>query len=209
MTAAESIRLSLNMITSLDGAISYHNRGSNLSCDVDRDRMHRLRRDADLVIVGSRTATSGRYWRDDFLRRHNAAGLPRIGVVSTSRWIAGEDVPHTLITTTTNVDANAELVIKAGGAIVDWPTALARMQELGYRNVLLEGGPTTLSGVASAVPINDLHLTIAPYLIGGKAERVICTHREDLSRYRLLNHQQVDDYIFLDFTRKSSCPTPS
>jgi riboflavin biosynthesis pyrimidine reductase len=64
-------------------------------------------------------------------------------------------------------------VIVTGDAHVDLPAALAVLGRRGAATVLCEGGPTLNDQLLGAGLIDELCLTMAPWLVGGDSRRVV------------------------------------
>ena len=57
-------------------------------------------------------------------------------------------------------------------AEVDEAALLATLRERGLRRILTEGGPTLLGSFIERGLLDELCLTIAPYVVGGLARRI-------------------------------------
>ena len=185
-----------NMVTSLDGAISVDGRSGGLSGAADRLLFHVLRSLADVVLVGAGTARDERYglakpgstWSQ---LREGRSGTPPIAVVTrgisldlNSQLIRGDDsLPRTIVLTTSQAPADRVAavsktahVIIAGDDEVSAKAAIDALAGLGYRRVLVEGGPTLLGQLVSASLLDELCVTISPLIAGGQGPRMIVEH---------------------------------
>jgi riboflavin biosynthesis pyrimidine reductase len=186
--------LRANMIESIDGAGSLNGRSGGLSGDADRLVFAVLRSLADVILVGAATARAEKYrpvreqeiWPK--LRGELQQPTPPIAVV-TRRLDLDLDGPlvsgapggaRTILLTTEAApadrreaaSAHADVVV-TGRDTVPPPAAVQELASRGYRNVLLEGGPSLLRQVADAGLLDDLCLTFSPILEGGKAGRIL------------------------------------
>ena len=185
-----------NMVTSLDGAIAVDGRSGGLSGAADRLLFHVLRSMADVVLVGAGTARAERYglakpgstWPQ---LRQGRPGTPPIAVVTrgisldlNSQLIRGDDsLPRTIVLTTSQAPADrvaaaskTAQVIVAGDDDVSAKAAIDALAGLGYRRILVEGGPTLLGQLVSASLLDELCATISPLIAGGRGPRMIVQH---------------------------------
>lgn len=182
-----------NMISSLDGAISVNGRSGMLGGPADGRVFGTLRSLADVILVGAGTVRSEGYGPvrlDDEQRqqRKNKAqtAVPPIAVVTQSANLDWSSPFFTdaevrpIVITTSNSDkgarscgeAVADFVV-AGDDRVDPRRALDYFHRVGYRSVLLEGGPGLNADVVEAGLMNELCLTVSPRLVGGSGPRVL------------------------------------
>jgi len=186
--------LRANMIESIDGAASLSGRSGGLSGDADRLVFAVLRSLADVILVGASTARAENYrpvreqeiWPE--LRGRRQQSTPPIAVVTRkldldldSPLVAGAPGGARTILLTTQAApadrreaaaAHADVVVTGPDTVP--PSAMAaELASRGYRNVLLEGGPTLLRQVSEAGLLDDLCLTFSPVLEGGMAGRIL------------------------------------
>jgi riboflavin-specific deaminase-like protein len=185
-----------NMVASLDGAIAVDGRSGGLSGAADRLLFHVLRSLADVVLVGAGTARAERYglakpgstWPQ---LREGRPGTPPIAVVTKeisldldSQLIRGDDsLPRTIVLTTRQAPpdrvaaaSKTAHVIVAGKDGVSAKAAIDALAGLGYRRILVEGGPTLLGQLVSAGLLDELCATISPLIAGGHGPRMIVQH---------------------------------
>jgi diaminohydroxyphosphoribosylaminopyrimidine deaminase / 5-amino-6-(5-phosphoribosylamino)uracil reductase len=165
---------------SLDGRIATRTGDSKwISGAESRAHAHRLRGRVDAIVVGSRTVLA-----DDPLLTARPPG-PRIArrIVLTSagmlpvgcRLLQTLDVAPVIVATRSGRGAG----LREGGCEVielpednGRPSVASLLRELGNRrmtNVLVEGGASVLGSFHDADLIDELHVYIAPKLIGGDA----------------------------------------
>ena len=177
----------LNMVASIDGAAAVDGRSRGLSGEPDKAMFRALRAEADIVLVGARTANTERY---------GPASQPgaRIAVVSGSLHVdpdlplfgaaaaVGAQTPGTplpLVAATADADpaaaarlaGRAELV-RVGAESVDLPKLLRHLGSLGARVVLCEGGPALNAGLLADDLVDEINLTHAPLATGVEAPRI-------------------------------------
>jgi riboflavin biosynthesis pyrimidine reductase len=184
-----------NMVASADGAVTLDGRSGGLSGPADRTVFTVLRSLADLVLVGAGTARTEHYrpvratqiWPE---LRPDRAALPPIAVVSASLDLTGCEpllaVPdgstQTIVITTQAAPADRKAaiarvarIVEAGAHRVDIGVALGELASLGYRRVLVEGGPVLLGHLIYAGLLDELCLTMSPTLAAGSAGRIVAS----------------------------------
>jgi riboflavin biosynthesis pyrimidine reductase len=173
--AGQSLRA--NMVATADGAASGGDGLSgSLSGAADKRVFRTLRGLADVVLVGAGTARAEGY---------RPAKLP-IAVVSgrldldvaAPLYAAAEHRTIVLTCEQAPQDKLARLrevadVAVCGDAEVDVTQAVAALRGRGLGHVLCEGGPTLLRQLVEAGLLDELCLTVAPLLAGGKAARIL------------------------------------
>jgi riboflavin biosynthesis pyrimidine reductase len=194
-SAAGRPAVRVNMVASLDGAITVEGRSGGLGGDADWRVFMALRGMADVILVGAGTVRNEGYGpprlRDEVQAARRARGqarLPRIAVVSRSLTLdwgarffaeAPDDARPLVVTCDSAPEAGlrraAEVadVIVAGGDDVDVGGALARLGADGVASVLCEGGPTLNRALAADGLFDELCLTVSPVLVGGAGPRML------------------------------------
>jgi riboflavin-specific deaminase-like protein len=186
--------LVLNMVSSLDGKATIDWRTKGLSTELDRQLFHRLRTQADAIMVGAGTVRAERYGRmakSDELRDARAAeGLEPdpIAVVISARLDLPADLPllnepaqRVVIATGSDASLPDELTSQIAYERTgdDLPLLATRLRhEHGVRSVVCEGGPTLNSYLLAAGLVDELWLTLNPKLAGGAAALTIVAGRE-------------------------------
>jgi riboflavin-specific deaminase-like protein len=185
--------LVLNMVSSLDGKATIDWRTKGLSTELDRQLFHRLRTQADAIMVGAGTVRAERYGRmakSEKLRQARAAeGLAPdpLAVVVSARLDLPADLPllnepEQRVVIATGSDATlpespAEVIHERTGD--DLQLLMARLRgDHGVRSVVCEGGPTLNSYLFAAGLVDELWLTLNPMLAGGAAALTIVAGRE-------------------------------
>ena len=183
--------LLVNMVASLDGAITIRERSGGLGGPADRSVFSALRGVADVVLAGAgtvrtegygpaRPSPSTRAARRD---RHQAE-VPQIAVVTRSldldltTPLFTEAERPTIVITCASTDAArrasvaevAELVV-AGDDEVDLAAALSGLRDKGAEVVTCEGGPHLNGELILRDLVDEWDLTISPVLVGGVAGR--------------------------------------
>jgi 5-amino-6-(5-phosphoribosylamino)uracil reductase len=183
----------VNFVSSADGAVAVAGKSAGLSSPGDK-RIFALGRDlADVILVGWGTAREEGYGgikRTEVRARRRAtlglADVPPIAVVTgrasidpDSRLITDTLVPPIIVTTASApADRRAALakagadVLVAGDDKVDLRAALDGLNDRGLRRVCCEGGPTLFGELIAADLVDQLCLTVAPLLAGGREGRI-------------------------------------
>ncbi|HET9895997.1 MAG TPA: dihydrofolate reductase family protein [Streptosporangiaceae bacterium] len=180
-----------NMVASIDGAISLDGRSGGLSGAADRLVFTILRALADVIVVGAGTARAEHYGlaKPDWPQlREGRPPVAPIAIVTTqldldldSPLIQGDkDHPRTIVFTTAQAPgdrvakaAKTTDVISAEGNLVPGSGAIDKLAELGYRNILVEGGPMLLGELTAAGLVDDLCVTVSPLVAGGHSPRMV------------------------------------
>lgn len=176
-----------NMVVSADGKASFRGRSGPLGSDVDRAIFHRLRTQADAILVGSGTVRAERYGRlvrDPALRAaREREGLrpDPLGCVVTRSLDLPTDIgllrdpdQETVVFTSSERELEGTgpgvRLVRVPADELTFLTALERLAaEAGVRSVLCEGGPTVLGALLAERAVDELFLTVAPKLAGGAA----------------------------------------
>ena len=212
----------VNMVTSVDGATAADGRSGALGGPADKLVFHALRAAADVVVAGAATVRAEHYGpprvapRLQQLRRaRGQAPVPRLAVVSGRLDLDLDDpffrdaAVRPIVITHRNapgsrVTAAAEVadVIVAGDSAVDLVGMLAQLSELGVGRVLVEGGPTLNGQLVAAGLVDELCLTVSPWLVGGNSNRVAVGDGDGgLTRLRLDRVLGDGDQLFLRYLR--------
>jgi riboflavin biosynthesis pyrimidine reductase len=183
--------LLVNMISSLDGAITIEDRSGGLARPADKELFHALRGIADVVLVGAGTARAERYGparpTDAVRAARRARGqaeAPPIALVTrsleldfTSPLFRDAEQPTIVITSSSSsAAARAEAgavaeVIVTGDEEVDLAAAVAVLAERGAGVITCEGGPRLNGDLLLQDLIDEWALTLTPLLVGGEAAR--------------------------------------
>lgn len=184
--------LLVNMIGSLDGAITVEGRSGLLGRPADKAVFSALRAVADIVLAGAGTVRAEGYGPARPTRRQRAdrrargqAEVPPVAVVTRSLDLdlaaplfTADGAPRTIVVTCAAAPADrqaavaevADLVV-AGDRTVDLPAALAALADRGAGVVTCEGGPRLNGDLVVDDLVDEWALTLSPLLTGGDAVR--------------------------------------
>lgn len=169
----------------VDGRIASRTGYSRLSCREDLELLHSLRAAHDAVMVGANTAIKDdprltvrlapapspayRVVVDASLRVPPTARVfdsPGRGVlVTTERW-RDEDLAGYV--------NRGVVVVKAGVDSINLELALRKLSELGVRRLLVEGGGFLNCTLLAEGLVDELRVTIAPYVFGSGVSLAQC-----------------------------------
>lgn len=214
-----------NMIASIDGGATAAGRTAALGGAGDRSVFEQMRYAADVILVGAETVRTENYSgaQVPVPQRSNrqARGqteVPPIAVITRSGnldpdtlFFTRTEVPPLILTCSAAYDdtrrrlGGAADVIDASGPRpddVDPANALEALAERRLLRVLTEGGPGILGLLIDGDLLDELCLTVAPFLVGGKARRIATGPGEVLTRMRPAHVLTDDDgYLYTRYVR--------
>ena len=93
-------------------------------------------------------------------------------------------------------------VVVCGEGDVDLVAARRRLEERGWRRILAEGGPTLFADLVAADVVDELCLSLTPFLVGpAETGRILAGSRAwpGPERLRLLGVLEEDGALFLRY----------
>jgi riboflavin biosynthesis pyrimidine reductase len=182
-----------NFVVSVDGHSTVEGGSRKLSGPADREMFYALRERVDGVLVGPGTLAAERYkrmlpaehqreWRQSMGR----PAEPLAVTISRSGQIA-RDAPL--------FSDAPDRVLVFEGPDADLAGTLAKLrQRYGVDSLLCEGGPTLFAALLRAGLVDELYLTLAPYLAGGTSGPTVVSGPPaelpaDLQLVGVLEHQ--------------------
>ena len=174
------MKVTINAAMTLDGKIATARGDSAISSKQDLVRVHRLRAGSDAVVVGVSTVLAD----DPQLSVRHVKGKNPARVIVDSRGRTPEDSRllktagkvRTIVAVTeqapaSNIgmmeNAGAEVIV-AGKEQVDLKSLFARLAKMGFRKLLVEGGGELNWSVLSLGLADELIVTVAPRIAGGR-----------------------------------------
>ena len=210
----------LSAAMTIDGKIASKAGDPNLSDEEDWKEVHEIRSKVDAIMVGKETIL-----KDNpklHIKFHEHKGYYRIVVdsnlsipIDSNVIIFKPNIYPTIICTTENAslerikdfESKGVKILKSGkGKRVNISSFMPLLYNLGIQNLLLEGGGTLNWSFIENDLIDELRLTIAPWIVGGK-EAVSLVEGEGFEkmiqapRFRLLNINNRDNYVVLNYKR--------
>jgi riboflavin-specific deaminase-like protein len=177
----------LNMVSTVDGRASIGGRSGPLGNSGDHELFHGLRGTVDAVMAGAGTVRAERYGRivpdQERRRRRRERGLSEepLACIVSGRLSLAPDIPlladpaaRVVIVTPSAAslpDSAARIdYLRAGrDGLLDLPLALAELRErFAVQTLLCEGGPHLNSQLLLSGLVDELFLSLAPKLAGGK-----------------------------------------
>jgi riboflavin-specific deaminase-like protein len=213
----------VNMVTSLDGAIAVDGRSGGLGGPGDHRIFHALRGLADLILVGAATVRAEHYGPVSFgpeLQEarvvRGQAPVPRLAIVSrrldldlSTSLFTDSDPPPLVVTAPgsstarrAEIASSADLLLAGQGNDVDLAVALDSFAEMGVELVVCEGGATINGQLLEADLLDELCLTIAPKLAGGRERRAVESTEPMLKDLDLAHVLAQDDELYLRAVRR-------
>ena len=211
-----------NFITSVDGGATSGGSSGAMGGPGDRFIFNLLRELADVIVVGAGTVRIEGYSGAQLSvpeRQHRQARgqgeVPQLAIVTKSGHLNRDmavftrtEVPPLVLTCSAATEQTRRLlsglceVLDCSGSDpekVDEATMLTALGARGMRRILTEGGPTLLDSLIQRDMLDELCLTIAPYIVGGQARRIATGPGQLLTRMRCA-HVLTDDAGYL-YTR--------
>lgn len=179
----------INVAMTADGKIdTFQRKGSAISSPRDKERVDRLRAQADAVMVGGRTlldedpklTVKSERLRAERVARGLTPNPVKVGVVTRadigihSKFL--HEGPAKVVIFTTHRTSKEQLAfLRSQGADVyvddqervDLPNALAKLKELGIHRLMVEGGATLNFELLRLGLVDEVSAYIAPMIFGG------------------------------------------
>ena len=204
--------LALNFVTSVDGRVTVDGRATGLGSAVDRDLMRQLRSHADALLVGAGTlraeAIDPRV-PTELADQREAGGRPRqpafVLITATAelpdrKLFRMSEVPRLILTTRNadvdrirHIDEAAEVVI-LGDSWIDTAEAMRYLRSRGIGSVICEGGPGLAGELVAGDLADELFVTVAPSVVGGKGLRLVEGPLAGVARKRSLDLLSVYEH---------------
>lgn len=186
--------LRVDFVSSVDGAATAGGASAGLQTPGDNRVFATLRDLADVVLVGAGTARTEGYRlirlserRRELRRRYGLSDELPTAIVSRSLRLdpqadlfANPDGPRTIVITCASGDpdvrralARTTDVISCGDQDVDLAAARTELEARGLIRILSEGGPTLFGDLARTGVMDELCLSITPFLTGPGALRIV------------------------------------
>ncbi len=216
------------LATSADGKISDTSRSHpRFGSQADFDHLERQVAQADAVLFGAATLKAGgsamRVIKPELIEQRRAAGLPeqpiqivcsRSGKIDPAIKFFQQPIPRYLLTTAEGAqhwqDQSGFDQVLSGAADqeVDWHQAFEKLHQLQIGSVGVLGGGEIVAALLEAGLIDELHLTLCPLLLGGKAAPSPVEgagfSQENAPKLELISCKQIEQELFLHYRVKRS-----
>jgi riboflavin biosynthesis pyrimidine reductase len=210
-----------NMVQTLDGAGAFRGRTKQITDDADQALLKHLRSHADVVLVGGATVQAEKYGPvrlDDAQREartaNGYAASPPLAVV-TARALLSLDLrifdpeaPRPIIFTLAAAAAeHPELadvadVVTIGEQEMDLARLFGELRNRGLGRILCEGGPFLLSQLVEQDLVDEICLTVSPYLAGSQPTAPQPASAREVPTYLRLRHALTrNDLLYLRYSR--------
>lgn len=215
--------LRVNFVTSVDGAVSAADGFSaGISNEADKRVFGLLRMTCDALMVGAGTLRHEGYGairlgerREDWRVAHGLPENPMLVIVSrrldldpgSSMFTEAPVRPMVLTSAASPPERRTALaevahVLALGDEEVDLRGGLEVLRDLGFGQILCEGGPHLLGALTAADLVDELDLTVSPTLVGPGPARITAGQPPDAARLLTLRHALIaGDLLLLRYTR--------
>jgi 2,5-diamino-6-(ribosylamino)-4(3H)-pyrimidinone 5'-phosphate reductase len=165
---------------SIDGKLATRTGRSNLSSKQDLRRVHKLRKTVDAILVGRNTISID----DPLLTVRYVKGKNPIRIIldskgslsDKSRVIKTAKKIPTILVVSENAPRTVERfiakgveIIRCGKNKIDLKKLLEILEKKGIKRIIVEGGGTTNWYFFKEKLVNEIILTVTPYVIGGSS----------------------------------------
>ncbi len=210
----------LSAAMTIDGKIASKTGDPELSDELDWRDVHKLRSTVDGIMVGKNTILKDnpklhiKFYKHDGYKRIVVDSNLSVPIDSQVIIFQPEMYP-TIICTTENTpiaklkdyELKGVKIIKSGkGKKVNIPNLLPLLYNLGIHKLLLEGGGTLNWSFIKNNLVDEIRLTIAPWMVGGKAAISLVDGdgfetMKQAPRFKLIDVKNRDNYVFLKYRR--------
>ena len=163
----------------LDGKLATRTGDSTLSSKSDKNRVHKLRTKVDAILIGKNTAKID----DPLLSAHNAKKKNPTRIIldsnatipNNSRILrTSSKIPTIIVVSKKAQKKNLQRlekfpvkIIVCGNHRINIKKLLGIIKKDGIKNILVEGGGTTNWAFVKENLVDEVIITITPYLVGG------------------------------------------
>ncbi|WP_036040903.1 RibD family protein [Leptospira alstonii] len=210
--------VSINMAMTLDGKVSRPDgRWYGLSSGNDKKKMDEIRSKSDVLILGKNSILNDdpvvhlRYVKNG--KDPRPVILLRSGTLPEDKKVFRFSKQPPLIfclnqnysLVRDNLDSAAEVVLLSGNDLSPLEV-LKVLSEMGYREILLEGGPSLNDSFFRSGLISRIYLTIVPFLIGQKdLPSITGGYKEyldfDRKKWDLISSEVLENEVFLMYEK--------
>jgi len=181
----------INLAMTADGKIdTFERRGATISSKRDKERVDKLRAEADAVMVGGRTLLDENpkltVKSANLRAEREARGLmpnpAKVGIVSNADLEPASDFltsgPARIVIFTTQKTSRGRLEFLRGQGVelfihntdrVDLPQALNTLKEIGINRLMVEGGGTLNFEMLRLSLVDEVTAYVAPMMFGGES----------------------------------------
>jgi riboflavin biosynthesis pyrimidine reductase len=210
-----------NMVLTPDGAGAFHGRTKAITDDADQILLSHLRGHADAIIVGAATIQAEHYGPVTLSaevrakREENGYSVaPPLVVVTAHATLSptlrvfDPEGPRTIVATlASSAEQATELrevadVIVVGDDEIDLTRLVAELRDRDLQRLLCEGGPFLLGRLIEEDLVDDMCLTLSPYLAGSQPTTMQpASNRVSPTRLALQHVLTRNELLYLRYTR--------
>lgn len=208
--------ITLSGAITLDGKLATRTGDSKLSTKIDKIRVYKLRSKVDAIIIGKNTAKID----DPLLSIHNIKGknpiriiLDSNGTIDTNSRIIKtcSKIPTIIVVSKKAKPKNLEklkkfpiTILVCGNNQINIKNLLKMLKQKKIKNILLEGGGLTNWTFLKEKLIDDIIITLTPYLVGGSTATTLVdgigfSKIVGSTRLKLKNVRKVKNEIMLHY----------
>jgi 2,5-diamino-6-(ribosylamino)-4(3H)-pyrimidinone 5'-phosphate reductase len=182
MEQISNLQVLINAAMTIDGKIATNRGDSTISSKQDLRRLHRLRSSVDAIVIGISTAIVDNPRLTVRLVKRCGTTPVRIIVDSTgripldSKILKSASKINTIVAVTSRASdkridkimSAGAMVIVAGTRTVDLKELFYILKKMGFNKILVEGGGELNWSILQLGIVNELMVTVAPRIIGGR-----------------------------------------
>ncbi len=214
------MRVFSNLAISLDGRIADRTSPSKpLGTPLDRRTMQVIRKMSDVILVGAGTLRAHPRTMKISSKLAATRKQPANVIISANAdfdpdWDFWKDpsVVRLVFTTERSLakaverSADRALVFAAGqGDKVEMKLVFEKLKALAFKNVLVEGGGEIMAEVLAAGFLQELYVTLTPWILGGRANPSLVMGDSTLwSRLELKKQRKIGQEIYLHYRVKGA-----
>ena len=206
----------LSAAMTLDGKIGKNSTKIKLSSKRDKIRVHKLRAKVDGILIGKNTLdTDNPMLSVRYVRGKNPLRIvldSRGTIKSTSRILQSCSKISTIIVTTNLISKKNLLrleelpldIIKCGKSTVNISKLLKILHKKGIKKILLEGGGTINWSFLKYGLVDEMIVTISPYVLGGRNSISLVEgdgfkNLQASTKLKLKKVQKVEDELIIQY----------
>lgn len=210
----------LSAAMTIDGKIASKAGDPELSDEEDWKEVHKLRTQVDAIMVGK-----GTILKDNpklHIKFYDHSGYKRIIIdsnlsisIDSNVIIFQRDIYPTIICTTENVpddkvrefeNKNIKIIKSGKGKQVDIQGLMPILSNIGINKILLEGGGTLNWSFVKENLVDEIRLTIAPWIVGGKDAISLVmgegfARMNQAPRFKLEEIKSRENYVVLKYKK--------